>query len=190
VLCFFQSNTAIWLGSMNRGLGLGVISFDFNVILQSAGLGSVLVVPFVYTLNKLASCFLYLYILTPIFSTYNIFNRPNLTSANPAMSMFPDGSHFTVQPTSALYNGTGNQFRVSAMLNSKFELDMEKYERMKPIYITDLFALNYFSSFMTLAAMLSHVVLWHGRKISQQFKGKFQPRCCLMTESRNWKAYE
>lgn len=157
---------------MTRGMGLGVLSFDFLQILIGAGLGNVLVVPFVYTLNKFASCVLYLYILTPIFSTNNIFNRPDLTLNAATRSKFSDGTHFTVQPTSKLFNGTGFELNPRTLFNPKtYDLDLEKYERIKPIYITDLFALNYFSSFMTLTAMMTHIFLWHGKKIATQLKG-------------------
>ncbi|KAI8903160.1 OPT oligopeptide transporter protein-domain-containing protein [Gorgonomyces haynaldii] len=46
--------------------------------------------------------------------------------------------------------------------------NLEKYEAFKPFYLTEAFAGLYLLSFVTIAASISHVVLWYGADIKRQ----------------------
>lgn len=169
ILCFFSSNYANWLGSAQRGLGVLAFTFDWYYMFGSM-LGNVLTIPFVYMANNIAGYILFDWILVPIFAHINPFGHPELTI--PGDVNF-DGTRFDNQVTSKLFNKTGNQIDAVSLYDSTtFDLDVGKFDDNKPIFITDMFALNYFSSFLVLTAMFSHIALWHGKQIVRQFRGK------------------
>jgi OPT family oligopeptide transporter len=70
-----------------------------------------------------------------------------------------------------LYNRTGYQIQARDLLDLKtYQLDTQKFEDNKPIYISEYFALNYIANFLALSATFSHVALWYGKNIMRQAK--------------------
>ncbi|ORY48040.1 OPT superfamily oligopeptide transporter [Rhizoclosmatium globosum] len=61
------------------------------------------------------------------------------------------------------YNATDN-----------YNLNITAYQDVSPIHITSFFAVQYASSFLTIAAVLSHVGLWYGSTIRRQVKNALQ----------------
>ncbi|KAJ3291619.1 hypothetical protein HDU79_002189 [Rhizoclosmatium sp. JEL0117] len=61
------------------------------------------------------------------------------------------------------YNATDN-----------YNLNVTAYQDVSPIHITSFFAVQYASSFLTIAAVLSHVWLWYGSTIRRQVKNALQ----------------
>ena len=67
-------------------------------------------------------------------------------------------------------NGTRVYVDTSGLLNKDFTLNEEFYNAHGPIYLTAMFTMAYFSSFMNIAATFTHVLLWNGKDVYRQFK--------------------
>jgi OPT family oligopeptide transporter len=68
------------------------------------------------------------------------------------------------------YDNTGNQYNVSMILDEQTRFDLDKYNAYSPLFLPTQFALAYGLSFAAVAAVIVHVVLYHGKEIWQQFK--------------------
>ncbi|KAI9352923.1 OPT oligopeptide transporter protein-domain-containing protein [Obelidium mucronatum] len=79
-----------------------------------------------------------------------------------------------------LFNGNPNSttHKLGSVVNpaffynvsSNYDLNSTAYQDVSPIHITSFFAVQYGSSFLTIAAVLSHVGLWYGKTIRRQVK--------------------
>lgn len=154
-----------------------MLTFDWYYIVSTPQLGNVLTIPFVYVANLLLGNILFYWTLTPIFSSINAFKHPNLINLDgneisPSSMYADDGSFYNNVCSASLFNSSGLEISATDLYDSEFNLDLASYHQQAPIYITDMFAMDYFSSFLVLSAMLSHVALWHGKQIAKQFRGK------------------
>ncbi|KAI1339360.1 small oligopeptide transporter [Xylariaceae sp. FL0016] len=77
--------------------------------------------------------------------------------------------YFLVQSSSA-FDNTGAVYNVSRILTDELLLDEEAYHAYSPLFLTTQFALCYGLSFAAVAAVIVHVVLYHGSQIKLQFK--------------------
>ncbi|KAI0544702.1 OPT family small oligopeptide transporter [Xylaria curta] len=77
--------------------------------------------------------------------------------------------YFVVQSSDA-FDNTGAKYNVSRILNDQLLLDEEAYHAYSPVYLSTQFALCYGLSFAAVAAVIVHVVLYHGPKLKSQFK--------------------
>ncbi|XVF62199.1 hypothetical protein PTKIN_Ptkin08bG0198100 [Pterospermum kingtungense] len=154
---FPTSILAHQLGSGLRGLGVGAIGFDWSSI--SAYLGSPLASPWFATVNIAAGFTIFMYIIVPIAYWLNLFKAKNFP-------IFSDG----------LFTSTGQNYNISAIIDSNFHIDMEAYEREGPLYLSTLFAMSYGVGFACLTATVVHVILFHGREILQLSKSAFQEK--------------
>jgi OPT family small oligopeptide transporter len=77
--------------------------------------------------------------------------------------------YFPVQSSSA-FDNTGARYNVSRILDANFQLNEEAYHAYSPLFLSTQFALAYGLSFAAVAAVVVHVVLYHGREIWTQFK--------------------
>ncbi|XVF18042.1 hypothetical protein REPUB_Repub10bG0177300 [Reevesia pubescens] len=154
---FPTSILAHQLGSGLRGLGIGAIGFDWSSI--SAYLGSPLASPWFATVNIAAGFALIMYVITPIAYWLNLFKAKNFP-------IFSD----------SLFTSTGQNYNISAIIDSKFHIDMEAYEREGPLYISTQFAMIYGVCFACLTATVVHVFLFHGREILHLSKSAFQEK--------------
>ncbi|KAI4357016.1 hypothetical protein L6164_000995 [Bauhinia variegata] len=145
------------LGSGLRGLGIGAIGLDWSSI--SAYLGSPLASPWFATANVAVGYAIFMYFMTPIAYWLDIYKARRFP-------IFSDG----------LFLFNGQNYKISAIIDSNFHLDMEAYEREGPLYISTLFAMSYGIGFACLAATLVHVFLFHGREILQLSKYAFQEK--------------
>ncbi|XP_019415635.1 PREDICTED: oligopeptide transporter 1-like [Lupinus angustifolius] len=151
-LIWKKSITAQQIGSGMYGLGIGSFSLDWNAV--SGFLGSPLAVPGFAIINTLVGFVVILYIVIPIFYWNNIYDAKK----------FPFISSRTFDSTGARYN-------VTRILNNKnFDIDMNSYNNYSKLHLSVIFALNYGLSFANLTATLSHVALFHGKKIWSLWK--------------------
>ncbi|KAH7287973.1 hypothetical protein KP509_31G005700 [Ceratopteris richardii] len=157
IACFIwpSSVTAQQIGSGLEGLGIGAFSFDWASM--SAFLGSPLVTPWHAILCMFAGFALFVYVVVPFAYWFNLYEAKK----------FPLDS-------SGVYASNGQSYNVSAIVNSNFELDTAAYQKLGPINMSTLFALNYGLSFAQLTASLSHVALFHGREIWEFAKKSLQ----------------
>lgn len=142
---FSKSVTAQQLGSGMRGLGLGAITLDWTAI--ASFLGSPLVTPFFAIMNVFAGYALIIYIVLPTaYWGFNLYGAKK----------FPIFS-------SHLFTAEGQKYNISAIVNDKFELDIENYERQGRIHLSMFFSLTYGFGFATIASTLTHVTCFYGR---------------------------
>ncbi|XP_014500748.1 oligopeptide transporter 2 [Vigna radiata var. radiata] len=149
---FPHSVTAHQLGSGKNGLGLGSFSLDWTTI--ASFLGNPLVTPFFAIANVLAGYVLFIYLIIPI-----AYWGLHLYSAN----NFPIYS-------SNLFTSHGDDYNVTAIVNQKFEIDMQAYEKQGLVNLSVFFAISYGFGFAAIAASLTHVAIFNGREIYEQFR--------------------
>ncbi|ORY55280.1 OPT family small oligopeptide transporter [Pseudomassariella vexata] len=77
--------------------------------------------------------------------------------------------YFVVQSPNA-FDNTGAVYNVSRILDENLQFDAEKYHAYSPLYLSTQFALCYGLAFAAVAAIIVHVVLYHGPEIVRQFK--------------------
>lgn len=142
-----DSVTAQQIGSGLRGLGIGSFALDWNTV--AGFLGSPLATPGFAIVNTMVGFFIVLYIAIPITYWTNTFDAKR----------FPLFS-------SHVFDSTGATYNVSRILNSDtFKFNQQEYDSYSKIYLSTVFTYTYALSFATLAATVSHVVLFHGRYV-------------------------
>ncbi|KAH9939462.1 OPT oligopeptide transporter [Amylocystis lapponica] len=123
--------------SNNEGMGILALCFDWNYIGSSC-----MWLPLTYQMNMDIGVFL-TYILMSAVYYGNLWKAQDM----PWMSQ-------------ALFNSTGDQYNQSALLtDGKF--DPVKYEALGPAYYSATYALALITSNLSLAAMVTHVGLYH-----------------------------
>ncbi|KAH6596736.1 hypothetical protein BASA61_003430 [Batrachochytrium salamandrivorans] len=89
----------------------------------------------------------------------------------PCVYSFEDGSPFPIQNTPALFTRDGHRVRATSLYNRvTFDLNNTAYDLVKPVYITEFFAVVYSLSFFALTCGISHVALWYHKDIVRQTK--------------------
>lgn len=142
---FSKSVTAQQIGSGMRGLGLGSFTLDWSAV--ASFLFSPLISPFFAIVNVFLGYVLVIYVAMPI-----AYWGLDLYGA----SKFPIFS-------SHLFTAEGKTYNITAIVNDKFELDIEKYAVQGRIHLSTFFALSYGFGFATIAATLTHVAFFYGR---------------------------
>ncbi|KAI8898391.1 OPT oligopeptide transporter protein-domain-containing protein [Globomyces pollinis-pini] len=175
ILCLISRNKTLrWLGSAanNEGVGMFTLSLDWSV---ANGLGS-MYTPFWAGMNNFGGYILFTWVFMPVIYQYNIFDPPGGYSkqsiegydgADPSEDPFPRIN------SNKLYSKTGKRVKVNTLellRSDNFKLNETFYDKVKPIYLSPGFSMAYFSSFLTLGALVSHVALWYGEDIVRQTK--------------------
>ncbi|OAY56290.1 oligopeptide transporter 7 [Manihot esculenta] len=150
-----QSVLAQQLGSGLYGLGIGALGIDWSTI--SSYLGSPLASPWFATANVAVGFFFVMYILTPLCYWLNVYKAKTFP-------IFSD----------ELFTSTGQEYNITAIIDSHFHLDIAAYEKEGPLYLSTFFAMTYGVGFAALTATIMHVALFHGREIWEQSKASFQ----------------
>lgn len=144
---FSKSVTAQQIGSGMRGLGLGAVTLDWTVV--ASFLFSPLISPFFSIMNILAGYALIMYVALPVaYWGFNLYGARN----------FPIFS-------SHLFTAQGQKYDIPAIVNDKFELDVNRYEQQGRIHLSMFFALTYGFGFATIASTLTHVTCFYGRYV-------------------------
>ncbi|KAL7119247.1 hypothetical protein ACP275_02G051700 [Erythranthe tilingii] len=76
--------------------------------------------------------------------------------------------------SSHLFTAQGHKYNISAIVNNKFELDLQSYEEQGRIHLSMFFALTYGFGFATIAATLTHVGCFYGREIYARFRASYK----------------
>ncbi|KAI8548485.1 hypothetical protein RHMOL_Rhmol07G0277300 [Rhododendron molle] len=153
---FPNSVTAQQIGSGMRGLGIGSLTLDWSVV--ASYLGSPLITPFFAIVNVFVGYTIVLYLVIPVsYWGLNLYQAKN----------FPIFS-------SHLFNAQGQLYNVTAIVNDNFEIDMPSYEKQGRINLSVFFALTYGIGFAAVVATLSHVALFNGREIYDQFRESYK----------------
>ncbi|CAK9227824.1 unnamed protein product [Sphagnum troendelagicum] len=141
-----NSVTAHQLGSGLYGLGIGAVSFDWAGI--EAYLGSPLATPFFAAVNILVGFVIVMYIVTPAVYYGNVYNAKTFP-------IFSD----------QLFQSNGQEYDITSVIDSKFELNLTRYEEIGPVHLSTFFAFTYGFGFAGIAATVSHVALFYGKEI-------------------------
>jgi hypothetical protein len=139
-----KSVTAHQLGSGLHGLGIGAVSFDWAGI--EAYLGSPLASPFFAAVNILVGFVIVMYIVTPAVYYGNVYGAKT----------FPISSD-------QLFQSNGQEYDITSVIDSKFELNLTRYEEVGPVHLSTFFAFTYGFGFAGIAATISHVALFYGK---------------------------
>lgn len=134
------------------GIGLNFISFDWNQI--GVQLGSPLYVPWFALVNTFLAFLIVQGFVAPLLWATNVKNTGYLTFSS-----------------SGTYDRFGNSFSTDYVVNKEtMELDIEKYNQYSRQYLPATFLLSYALGFAAITACLSHVILFYGKDIMQQFR--------------------
>ncbi|XP_004309550.1 PREDICTED: oligopeptide transporter 7 [Fragaria vesca subsp. vesca] len=154
---FPSSVLAQQIGSGLYGLGLGAVGLDWSTI--SSYLGSPLASPWFATANVAAGFVFVMYVLTPICYWLNLYKAKTFP-------IFSD----------ELFTEDGQEYDITAIIDSNFHLNITAYEEEGPLYISTFFAMTYGVGFAALTATVVHVALFHGREIWEQSKSSFKEK--------------
>ncbi|GAA0151844.1 hypothetical protein LIER_37369 [Lithospermum erythrorhizon] len=153
---FSKSVTAQQIGSGMRGLGLGALTLDWSAV--ASFLFSPLICPFFAIMNVFVGYVMIIYVVMPVaywgLDTY-------------------DASRFPIF-SSHLFTSQGQNYNITAIVNNKFEIDMEHYDEQGRIHLSMFFALTYGFGFATIASTLTHVALFYGREIYERFRASYK----------------
>lgn len=152
---FSSSVLAQQLGSGLYGLGITALGIDWSTI--SSYLGSPLASPWFATANVAVGFFFVMYVLSPLCYWLNVYKAKT----------FPIYSD-------DLFTSYGQEYNISAIIDSNFHLDLAAYEKEGPLYISTFFAMTYGVGFAALTATIVHVALFHGREIWDQSRASFK----------------
>ncbi|KAI3448216.1 hypothetical protein Pfo_004881 [Paulownia fortunei] len=148
---FSKSVTGQQIGSGLDGLGIGALTLDWTTV--SSFLFSPLLCPFYAIINVFVGYFLTIYIVFPVaYWGFDLYGARKFPMFSPHL--------FTAQ---------GQVYNISAILNDKFELDLENYQEQGQIHLSMFFALSYGLGFATIASTLTHVGCFYGREIYARF---------------------
>jgi hypothetical protein len=87
---------------------------------------------------------------------------------NGTNSRFPLGQGIN---TPILFDKDANQLSTNQFINrTTLEFNDQFYESSKPIYITTMNALEYFSAFTVFTSAIVHVSLWYGKDIMRRVR--------------------
>lgn len=152
LLCWMNPSSMVLkvLGSGYSGLGLGVISLDWNVI----GMTGPMYTPWWAQVNFYFGAVLMLWIVTPITYFTNLWDS----------KLFP--------PVSAgLYTTNGSTYDLKRVLTPQQTLNDTAYYEYSQLRMSTYFAISYGISFLALTATITHVLLWYGYDLYKLFRG-------------------
>ncbi|KAK1432295.1 hypothetical protein QVD17_09190 [Tagetes erecta] len=173
ILClvFSKSITAQQIGSGMKGLGLLTFTLDWSVV--ASYLGSPLVTPFFAILNAYIGFVIVMYVMIPIaYWGFNVYDAKT----------FPIFS-------SHLFDIRGQTYNVSAIVNKNFEIDLPQYAEQGQIHMSMFFAMTYGIGFAAVISTITHVAVFNGREIMNQYrastKGKIDIHTKLMRKYKD-----
>ncbi|KAL7816243.1 OPT domain-containing protein [Trichoderma gracile] len=134
----------------NNGLGINPVpTFDWNVL--------------TYNLDPL---------MVPLFSTVNLFIGMLLTSVI-IISIYYTNTYYTAYlpiNSNHPYDHFGKRYNVSAILDDRGIIDIEKYQAYSPPYLSAANVVNYMFFFSIYTAALTYGFLYHRLEITMGFK--------------------
>ncbi|KAF4552813.1 putative OPT oligopeptide transporter protein [Elsinoe fawcettii] len=69
-----------------------------------------------------------------------------------------------------ILDNTGAVYNTSRILTPEHVVDPEAYEKYSPLFLSTAFGVTYGLSFATIAALVSHTYLFHGKEIWRRYK--------------------
>ncbi|KAJ3071049.1 hypothetical protein HDU98_005900 [Podochytrium sp. JEL0797] len=163
------------MGSVTNGAGFLGLTFDWAFI------GSVnFSTPIWYNALNTAGNVFFLWILTPLFYTQDVFGINSQLRAPPS-SLYAQLNPAVNSASLFVGNANGTKAlgsRVSPRYfynaSDNYNINLTAYNNVAPVHLTGMFSLSYASSFLTVTAALVHVALWYGRDIYRQSMNAFR----------------
>ncbi|KAJ7006995.1 oligopeptide transporter 2 [Populus alba x Populus x berolinensis] len=90
--------------------------------------------------------------------------------------------------SSHLFDNKGHVYNVSAIVDNNFELDVAAFQRQGNINLSVFFSLTYGIGFAAIMSTLTHVLVFNGKEIWQQFRASYKGKMDVHT--RLMKRYE
>ncbi|KAL8490358.1 hypothetical protein ACS0TY_025548 [Phlomoides rotata] len=172
LLCILFSNsiTAQQIGSGMKGFGIASLTLDWSVV--ASYLSSPLISPFFAIANIFVGYISVVYILIPVaYWGFNVYGAKT----------FPLFS-------SHLFDDRGRVYNVSAIVNDKFEIDLEAYGKQGRINLTIFMSMAYGLNFAALMATLTHVAVFNGRDIYKRYRASHNAKPDIHTRlMKNYK---
>ncbi|KAL2843776.1 OPT oligopeptide transporter protein-domain-containing protein [Aspergillus pseudodeflectus] len=138
---------------LQKGLGFNPLpTFDWNIVTHNV---DPLIVPFHVTFNMFIGVFLGAIVIIAVYWT-NTYNTGYLPIN-----------------TNTMFTNNGSQYNVSAILNDKGLLDVEKYLAYSPVYIAASSIIYYIFFFAVYSAVVSYAILYHRKDIALGFRSLF-----------------
>ncbi|XP_019152874.1 PREDICTED: oligopeptide transporter 4-like [Ipomoea nil] len=160
---FPKSVTAQQIGSGMNGFGVGAFTLDWATI--ASFLFSPLISPFFTVANIFVGYVTIMYVVVPIcYWGFNLYDAKN----------FPIYS-------SHLFTAQGQKYNISAIVNDQFELDKAQYAKQGTVHLSIMFILTYGFGFAKIASTISHVALFYGREIYDQYKAASKEKMDIHT---------
>ncbi|KAG9036498.1 hypothetical protein FRB95_008796 [Tulasnella sp. JGI-2019a] len=146
-ICWIKPNNVVvnQLFGVISGLGMGILTFDWN---QISYIGSPLMVPWWAEVHIFVGFVLFYWILCPIMYYNNVWN----------MSYIPMSGN-------GPYDRFGQPYNVSAVITSDMRLNTTAYDAYSPLYLPATYVITYFLAFMLSTAVLVHTALYHGKAL-------------------------
>ncbi|KAG0092652.1 hypothetical protein BGZ92_009116 [Podila epicladia] len=152
LLCYINPyNVVLAQVTGPQGLGIGVVSLDWNTI--TAFLGSPLITPWWAQVNIGIGFVLIAWVMVPIAYYTDIWNAKTY----PIL-------------TSKLFTTEGYYYDTLSILTPAKNLDEDMYKAYGPLRIATFFAISYGVGFAGLTAIMTHTFLYHRKQIWAQWK--------------------
>ncbi|KAJ3409403.1 hypothetical protein HDV05_004461 [Chytridiales sp. JEL 0842] len=176
LLCLFgpKGNTAGGLtdknlmGSGTSGLGMFSLTFDWQNILSG-----VITSPFWATCNVMIGYIVFNWIVTPMLFFNDTFGLSrNMTTGDPYPAL--NAPSLFAGNLNSQTHAPGEFVRPTFFYNTTdYSLNITAYNDVQPILISPYFVASYMTSFLSIAAVVTHVYLWYGPDIVRQTKAMF-----------------
>ncbi|KAI9593424.1 OPT oligopeptide transporter protein-domain-containing protein [Syncephalis fuscata] len=153
LMCYIFPNNKLLsqVGSGSRGLGFLAFTLDWNTVVSF--LLSPLITPFWAECNIIIGFCLITWCLIPAGFFSDIWDAKT----------FPIIS-------SKLFTSNGSRYDTLSLLNKDLSLNEERYQAYGPPHLSFFFAITYGVGFATLASVIMHTVLYHGRDIVNRLR--------------------
>ncbi|ORZ30576.1 OPT oligopeptide transporter protein-domain-containing protein [Catenaria anguillulae PL171] len=145
------------VGSQFTGVGAFAISLDWSLI------GSLsMVTPFWASLSATVGSVALQWIATPLGIYQNWFNAPpRVLSVANSLNIFTNRGKIIDSEV----NFIAHDMDYGTVVN------WDNYEKFRPLHLTPLFALHYFSSMAQFMSAFVHCIVWYGHDIWRRFRG-------------------
>ncbi|KAJ3113417.1 hypothetical protein HK100_001999 [Physocladia obscura] len=158
------------VSSSTNGIGFMTFTFDWYYITSMY-----MTTPFWAIMCYAAGNMIFSWIITVLLyvtNTWGLNSYLTEGSRNPALNSV---HLFSGNPNSTVFQ-LGEEVDPGYFYDKKnnYNLNLTAYNEVAPIHVTPFFAMQYGSSFLTIAAVLSHVGLWYGSIIKRQAKNAFK----------------
>ncbi|KAG8863761.1 hypothetical protein FRB96_007598 [Tulasnella sp. 330] len=151
-ICWIKPNNIVvnQLFGVMSGLGMGILTFDWN---QISYIGSPLMVPWWAEVHIFVGFVLFYWILCPLMYYNNVWS----------MSYIPMSGN-------GPFDNQGDPYNVSRVITADMRLNVTAYNEYSPLYLPATYAITYILAFMLSTSVLVHTALYHGKALTNGIK--------------------